>query len=118
MSNPHAINIATKGILSKTANSLALKGYLPDGILEEVVEIIGGGGRAPEEAWDAYKHLKEKKKKKVIKVIMWLKGEKFEEEHAIEDYEVTVDDINLILEEHKKRVKQKIEIQVSNISVD
>ena len=49
---------------------------------------------------------------------MWLKGEKFEEEHAIEDYKVTVDDINLILEEYKKRVKQKVDIQVSNISVD
>ena len=86
---------------------------------DECVRLVGGAARIPEEAWDAYKNIKEKNKKKVIKVIVWLRGEKFEEEKPIEDYKITVEDIQMLLEEYKKQnIDKKINITVSNINVE
>jgi len=82
-----------------------------------LIEEIGGAGKPPEEVWNAYKHLDKKKKKKLIKIIVWLKDEIFEEEKPVEDYNITVDDIKLLLEDYKKH-KDEIKITVSNINVE
>jgi hypothetical protein len=84
---------------------------------DDCILIIGGAGAAPEEAWDAYRKLSRKKKKKVIRVIVTLKGEEFEESKEVEDYNITVDDIKLLLEEYKK-YQEEIKITVSNIKME
>ena len=80
-----------------------------------VDDITKGATRTPEEAWDAYKQLNKKKKKRIIRLVLYLKGEKIIQEKEIENYEVTVSDIKMITEEYKKRKEEKIKINVSNI---
>jgi len=82
-----------------------------------VEEITGGAARTPEAAWDAYKNLKEKKKKRIIRLVIYLKGEKITEEKEIENYEVTISDMEIITEAYKKRKEEKIKINVSNIEL-
>lgn len=83
-----------------------------------VEEITGGAARTPEEVWNAYKHLDKKKKKRIIRLVLYLKGEKIVEEKEIEDYEVTISDIKMITEEYKKRKEEKIKINISNIELE
>ena len=84
---------------------------------DDCILIIGGAGKPPEEAWNAYKGLSKKKKKKVIKLIVWLKDEIFEEEKPIEDYDITIEDIKMILNEYNRMKKVK-NINVSNITME
>ena len=49
-----------------------------------------------------YRKLDDEKKKKVVKLICMVKGQKFEEEKEVQDFEVTVDDIDLVLERAKR----------------
>ena len=49
-----------------------------------------------------YKKLDDEKKKKVVKLICMVKGQKIEEEKEVQDFEVTVDDIDLVLERAKR----------------
>lgn len=81
-----------------------------------IVAQIAGAARTPEEAWDAYKNLKKKKKKKIIKLILYLKGEEIIEEKQIENYEVTISDIELITEMYKTIKEENVEIKVSDIT--
>tara|TARA_R110000868_G_scaffold224494_1_gene476626 strand:- start:958 stop:1275 length:318 start_codon:yes stop_codon:yes gene_type:complete len=67
-------------------------------VLIEIAEAIGsGGGYTPH---DAYKHLEERKKKILIKVIAKVKGEEFKEEKYKQgEITVTAEDIELVLKE-------------------
>ena len=77
-------------------------------VLIEIAQAVGGGGYTPH---DAYKHLDEKKKKVLIKVIARVKGEEFSEEKYKQDgIEVTAEDIELVL-------KEVLNIQVKNIKI-
>ena len=49
-----------------------------------------------------YRKLDDEKKKKVVKLICMVKGQKIEEEKEVQDFEVTVDDIDLVLERAKR----------------
>ena len=49
-----------------------------------------------------YRKLDDEKKKKVVKLICMGKGQKIEEEKEVQDFEVTVDDIDLVLERAKR----------------
>ncbi len=49
-----------------------------------------------------YKTLDDEKKKKVVKLICMVKGQKIEEEKEVQDFKVTIDDIDLILERARK----------------
>ena len=89
--------------------------YLWNDCVLIIEEISGGGRKPPEEIYETYQKLDIKKKKKLIKVIIWLKGERYEEEKTVEDYKVTVDDIKLLMEEYNKQ-KTEIKIEVSNIT--
>jgi len=84
---------------------------------DDCILIIGGAGQPPEVAFATYKKLDKKQKKRIIKVIVWLKGERFEDSKEIKDYEVTVDDIKMLLEkyQHKEKINK---IQVSNITME
>ncbi len=74
-------------------------------VLIEVAEAIGGG-HTPH---DAYKHLEERKKKVLIKVIAKVKGEEFsEEKYKQENIKVTTEDIELVL-------KEVLHIQVNKV---
>ena len=84
---------------------------------DDCILLIGGAGIDPQEALKIYQKLDDKKKKKIIKVIVWLKGERFEESKAIEDYKVTVEDIKLVLERNQK-INEKLKLKVSNISME
>lgn len=51
---------------------------------------------------NVYEKLDDEKKKKVVKLICMVKGQKIEEEKVVEDFEISVDDIELVLERAKK----------------
>jgi len=65
-------------------------------VLIEVLEQIQGGG-GYYEPHNAYKHLEEKKKKVLIKLIATVKGEEYKEEkYKQQDIVITAEDIQLI----------------------
>ena len=75
-------------------------------------------GAPPEDAYA--KAVKDDKKlhRKLIKIIMILKGETFEQEKEIDtrDYKVTASDIKLLMEEYHKR-KESLSITVDDITI-
>ena len=63
---------------------------------------IFGGGKTRRQKLDAYGGLDKEKKKRVVKLICMVKGQKIEEEKVVEDFEISIDDIELVLERAKK----------------
>lgn len=59
----------------------------------------------PDEPWDAYKELK---RKRLIKLIFKIKGKNFEEEKQIKKFNVSVDDIKMVV---KKVANVELTIQ-------
>ena len=59
-------------------------------------------GKFTMEKVPVYHIVDDEKKKKVVKLICMVKGQKFEEEKEVQDFEVTVDDIDLILERARR----------------
>jgi len=51
---------------------------------------------------NVYDKLDDDRKKKVVKLICMVKGQKIEEEKVVEDFEISIDDIELVLERAKK----------------
>tara|TARA_Y100001938_G_C7760397_1_gene268282 strand:+ start:165 stop:473 length:309 start_codon:yes stop_codon:yes gene_type:complete len=69
------------------------------------------GGKTRREKLNIFGGLDKKKKKRVVKLICMVKGQKFEEKKEVEDFKVSVDDIDLVLERAKKlRPKLYMEI--------
>jgi len=62
---------------------------------------------------NVYDKLDKEKKKKVVKLICMVKGQKIEEEKVVEDFEISIDDIELVLERAKKLRPQ---LFVENVS--
>ena len=56
--------------------------------------------------------LEKDEKKRAIRLICKVKGVKFEEEKEIQDFEVTVDDIDLVLE-RAKRLRPKLYMEMT-----
>ena len=71
---------------------------------------IFGGGKSKERRLELYKHLDDEKKKRAVKLICMVKGVKFEEEKEIQDFEVTIDDIDLVLE-RARRLRPKLFVE-------
>jgi len=82
-----------------------------DVIWNFVDEIIQYGSTG-EESLLKFQQLEDYKKKKIITLILWLKGNKIVQEKQIHNYKVTVNDIEMIKESRKT-----ISINVSNIEV-
>ena len=59
-------------------------------------------GKKKENYQNIYDKLDSEKKRKVVKLICMVKGKKIEEEKVVEDFEISVDDIELVLERAKK----------------
>ena len=76
------------------------------------IEVFGGRGKSKERKLELYKHLDDEKKKRAVKLICKVRGVKFEEEKEIQDFEVTVDDIDLVLERAKK-LRPKIYMEIT-----
>ncbi len=66
------------------------------------IRLFGGRGKSQERKLGIYGGLDKEKKKRVVKLICMVKGQKFEEEKEVEDFTVSVDDIDLVLERAKK----------------
>ena len=62
---------------------------------------------------NVYDKLDDEKKKKGVKLICMVKGQKIEEEKVVEDFEISIDDIELVLERAKKVVPKLV---VENIN--
>ena len=77
------------------------------------VDIFGGRGKTQKQKAELYKHLDKEKKKRAVKLICMVKGVKFEEEKEIQDFEVTVDDIDLVLE-RAKRLRPKLYMEMTS----
>lgn len=107
MGNKHAINIATKGILSGDAKVLAVKGYIL-GISIREIPIHPEGG--VDLTYGAPKYAEKRKKKKVIRVTVIYAGEKYIEERLVDDTtKITTKDIKVNLTENQ------IKISIRNI---
>jgi len=62
---------------------------------------------------NVYNKLDKEKKKKVVKLICMVKGQKIEEEKVVEDFDISIDDIELVLERAKRLRPQ---LFVENVS--
>ena len=60
-----------------------------------------------------YGGLDKEKKKRVVKLICMVKGQKFEEKKEVEDFTISVDDIDLVLERAKK-LRPKLYMEMTN----
>ena len=60
------------------------------------------GGKKKKDYQNIYDKLDSEKKRKVVKLICMVKGKKIEEEKVVEDFEISIDDIELVLERAKK----------------
>lgn len=83
--------------------------------------ISASGGGHPDDVYNIYqkKKIDKRTKRKIIKLIMTLKGHKYVEEHTIDvdKYEVTIDDIKLLIDEHKKYQKRQIAVKVESVEI-
>ena len=69
-------------------------------LVEVIEEIVSGGKNWKERDKD------KKKRRKVIRLLMWRKGVKvYDEEKEIENIELHIDDIKIMAEEIKKNVQ-------------
>ena len=95
--------------------------YLWDSIIPCLGRIISAGGGHADDVLDIYnaKKIDKKTKKKIIKLIMTLKGQEFVEEHEInvDKYEVTIDDIKLLIGEYKEYQKRQIAVKVESVGI-
>ena len=71
---------------------------------------VFGGGKSKKRKLELYKKLHDDQKKRAVELICMVKGVKFEEEKEIQDFEVTVDDIDLVLE-RAKRLRPKLFVE-------
>lgn len=76
-------------------------------------EIIGTGL----DYYDAYEKLDEKKKRKIIRLILHINDIKIVEEKEVKDYKVTVDDINMVMEMFKEYKENKKKVIITNVEV-
>ena len=71
-----------------------------------------GGLRKKQDTWNAWNNINEADKKKIVKVILTLKGVRHEAVHDINEYKVTIDDIDLVLEEY-----EKYKVTIENVEI-
>ena len=79
----------------------------------EWVRLFGGRGKSQERKLEIYGGLDKEKKKRVVKLICMVKGQKFEEKKEVEDFTISVDDIDLVLERAKK-LRPKLYMEMTN----
>ena len=82
-------------------------------ILERI--LIGGsrgGVRTKQDTWTAWNKLDGKSKKKIVEVVLYFKGVKFVETKNINEYKITIEDIELILAEYEKH-----KVLVENVKI-
>lgn len=100
--NTHAINIATKGILSGDAKVLASKGYIIGISIQEIPYYPEGG---VDLTYGAPKYAEKRKKKKVIRVTVTYRGEKYIEERIVdESTKITTKDVKVNLTENVMKI--------------
>jgi len=86
-----------------------------DDVISIVKKLGGsrGGVRKQFDTWNAWDKLNDKNKQKIIKVIVYLKtGVKLESKIDVNKYNITIEDINLLIEEY-----EKYKITVENVKV-
>ena len=77
------------------------------------IRLFGGRGKSQTRKLEIYGGLDKEKKKRVVKLICMVKGQKFEEEKEVEDFTISVDDIDLVLERAKK-LRPKLYMEMTN----
>lgn len=88
-----------------------------DDVITIVEYIIRGGSRGGVrkqfDTWNAWDKINNKNKQKIVKVIVYLKtGVKLESKIDVNKYKITIEDINLLIEEYKK-----YKVSVENVKV-
>ena len=77
------------------------------------IRLFGGRGKSQTRKLEIYGGLDKEKKKRVVKLICMVKGQKFEEKKEVEDFTISVDDIDLVLERAKK-LRPKLYMEMTN----
>lgn len=89
-----------------------------DDVITVIQKLLWGGSRGGVrkqwDTWNAWNKLNEKDKKKIVKVIVYLKsGVKLESKIDLNEYKITVEDIDLLVEEYEKYT-----MTVENVKVE
>ena len=77
------------------------------------IRLFGGRGKSQTRKLEIYGGRDKEKKKRVVKLICMVKGQKFEEKKEVEDFTISVDDIDLVLERAKK-LRPKLFMEMTN----
>lgn len=79
-----------------------------------LIKSIGGsrgGVRTDSEKWNAWDNLNPKNKRKLIRVLFEIQGIKYEKQQQLKEYVITIDNINLLVDEYEKWQKNQITIK-------
>ena len=74
-----------------------------------------GGVRKDKDCWNEWDNLNFKNKQKVFRCICLIKGIKCDQQREIKEFDVTVEDITMLLDEYERRT---FDIEISNIKVE
>jgi hypothetical protein len=87
-----------------------------------IEEITGGrGGKAsPEDTLAEFNKLDKKKKRRILRVILYYKGERFSQQREVrDDLGVTVEDMRLLIEKYGEWKRQReLRVTVDNVKVE
>ena len=108
-SDPFDTNVHSGGTGAVTPN--IADQFIPEVWGEAILDVFQQTKKS--EYKNVYEKLDDEKKKKVVKLICMVKGQKIEEEKVVEDFEISIDDIELVLERAKKVVPKLV---VENIN--
>jgi len=79
-----------------------------------VVTIGGPGGGL--KRWFKYKHLKPEQKKQIVRVVLYLQGSEYIDEHVIENYKVKIGDLKMLRKKYLK-YKKNLAVKVEDIVI-
>ena len=80
-------------------------------LITEVAEVLERGGRSGlsrQKELDKYLDKDKDKKKRLIKLIATVQGQKFEEEKEVEDVQINVSDVEVLIKEVLSKIKNII----------
>lgn len=85
-----------------------------------LIKSIGGsrgGVRTDSEKWNAWDNLNPKNKRKLIHVLFEIQGIKYEKQQQLKEYKITIDNINLLVDEYENW-QAKNQVTIKNVILE